>query len=199
MSAIQSSVHTLSNMTGLSEAELQRRAQELVSSGRIKGLTALEQQLVAQTTGPKQSTVEAFQAMGVGNAEPHCLEEPAQVLGLLQSDAGFAPAAMTTTAGMSAPTSPAALDAAAAAGHARLSGFFAAGKKDSLGSAFDVINRMIAEVKLPGTGGDETSRNIAFEQLKIQMNRIQESMNLLTNTLSQANDTAKTAINNLRA
>ena len=42
MSAIQSSVHTLSTMTGLSETELQRRAQELVSSGRIKGLTALE-------------------------------------------------------------------------------------------------------------------------------------------------------------
>jgi hypothetical protein len=199
MSAIQSSVHTLSTMTGLSEAELQRRAQELVSSGRIKGLTALEQQLVAQTTGPKQSTVEAFQAMGVGNAEPHALEEPAQVLGQLQTEGGFAPSPKATTAGMTAQTSPAALDAAAAAGQARMTGFFTVGKNAGAGSAFDAINRMIAEVKLPGTGGDETSRNMALEQLKIQMNRIQESMNLLSNTLSQANETAKSAINNLRA
>jgi hypothetical protein len=202
MSTINANVQTLSTMTGMSEVELQKRAQEMVAAGKVKGLTALEQQLVVQTTGPKQSTVEAFQAMGVGNAEPHALEEPAQVLGHVTSEAGFAPSAQTTSAGMTAATSPAALDAAAAAGQQRMTGFFSVsvpGQKQSGGSAFDAINKMIADVKLPGMGGDEQSRTLAMEQLKIQMNRIQESMNLLTNTLSQANETAKTAINNLRA
>lgn len=208
MSTIQNSnVQTLSHMTGMSEVELQKRAQEMVAAGKVKGLTALEQQLVVQTTGPKQSTVEAFQAMGVGNAEPHALEEPAQVLGHATTEAGFSPSPQVTTAGMTSATSPAALDAAAAAGQQRMNGFFSvssggvsSGKKDNPGTAFDAINKMIADVDIKNVqGGDETSRNMAFEQLKIQMQRIQQSMNLLTNTLGQSHETAKTAINNLRA
>jgi hypothetical protein len=200
MSTINSSVQTLSTMTGMSEVELQKRAQEMVAAGKVKGLSALEQQLVVQTTGPKQSTVEAFQAMGVGNAEPHALEEPAQVLGHLQTEAGFAPSPATTTAGMTSQMSPAALDAAAAAGQQRMSGFFTVGKKDGLGSAFESINKMISEVDIAGIqGGDEGSRELAFEKLKLQMQRISQGMQALTNTLNQNHETAKTAINNLRA
>ncbi len=210
MSTINTSVQTLSHMTGMSEVELQKRAQDLVATGKVKGLSALEQQLVVQTTGPKQSTVEAFQAMGVGNAEPHALEEPAQVLGHATANAGFAPSPTATTAGMTSAVSPAALDAAASSGQQRMNGFFSvsSGVVSSGGgstgkapaNAFDALNKMISEVDLTAAqSGDAGSREMAFEQLKLQMQRISQGMTALTNTLNANNEAAKTAINNLKA
>jgi hypothetical protein len=59
---------------------------------------------------------------------------------------------------------------------------------------------MISEVDVAGIqGGDESSRQLAFEKLKLQMQRISQGMQALTNTLNQNHETAKTAINNLRA
>jgi hypothetical protein len=48
-------------------------------------------------------------------------------------------------------------------------------------------------------GGDTGSRELMFEQIKIQMNRISEAYQMLSNVMSASNDQAKTAINNLKA
>ncbi len=197
-----SSIKTLSSFTGMSEVELQRRAGELANAGKLTGLSQLEKALLAQTQGPKQTTQDAYAAMGTGNAEPHVLEEPSQVLGRAQTaSTGFA---QTTTApSLQAPNSPSMLDAAASAGTQRLNGFFSVQKdqkKDGMGSAFDVINRMIGEVDIAAiNGSDAGSRDIAFEQLKLQMQRISQGMTAMSNVLSNTHETAKTAINNIRA
>jgi len=196
-----SSIKTLSSFTGMSEVELQRRAAELANTGKLTGLSQLEKALLAQTQGPKQTTADAFAAMGAGNAEPHVIEEPAAVMGRPQTTAaGFAPS--TQAAGLQAPNSPAVLDAAAATGTDRMNGFFSVKQAQAKGkSPFELMNQMMTDIDLSGIngGGDAGSRELAFEQLKIQMQRISQGMQALSNTLSQSHETAKAAINNLRA
>ena len=48
-------------------------------------------------------------------------------------------------------------------------------------------------------GGDAGSRDLMFEQIKMQMQRISESFQMISNVLNAENDKAKTAINNLKA
>ena len=199
---MSTSIQNLSHMTGMSEVELQRRAQEASSSGKLKGLSALDQQLLAQTTGPQQKTVDAFGAMAAASQEPHVLEEPAQVLGHVAANAGFAPEG-TANASLVAANSPAVLDRAAQSAQQKMAGFFTVGGGEQKGrSAFESMNDMISAVGVDIANiqnSDEGSRDLAFEKLKMSMQRINQGLQLMTNTLSQSNETAKTAINNLKA
>ena len=203
---MSTSIKTLSSFTGMSEVELQRRAQELATSGQIKGLSALEKALLVQTSGPNTKTADAFSAMGAQNQEPHALEEPITTLSRpgQNVDGGFA--AAPAQASLTSQVAPAAVDAAATAGQARMAGFFSVsasgqpGANKGPGTAFDAINNMINEIDIAGiNSGDEGSRQLAFEKLKLSMQRISQGMQALTNTLNQNHETAKTAINNLRA
>jgi hypothetical protein len=204
---MSTSIKTLSSFTGMSEVELQRRAQELASSGQIKGLSALEKALLVQTSGPNTKTADAFSAMGAQNQEPHALEEPITTLSrpAQNVDAGFA--ATQAQASLTSTVAPAAVDAAATAGQARMAGFFSVSSAGAPGAnkgqgktAFEAINSMISEIDIAGiNSGDEGSRELAFEKLKLSMQRISQGMQALTNTLNQNHETAKTAINNLRA
>jgi hypothetical protein len=183
---MSTSIQSLSTFTGLSEVELQKRAQEFVAAGKVKGLSALEEALVATTTGPKQSTVEAFGAMTAASTQSaHALEEPAQVLTRGGADAGFAAAPATASASLVSASSSASLDKAAANGSARLKGFGEAVSKSELNTA--------------GGDIDMSSREMLFEQLKNQMQKMNQIFQLNSNVLSSTHETAKTAINNLKA
>jgi hypothetical protein len=206
---MSTSIQNLSQMTGMSEVELQRRTQEFVATGKLKGLSALDQQLLAQTTGPQQKTVDAFGAMATASQEPHALEEPAQVLGHVTANAGFAPEA-TANGSLVAANAPAVLDRASATAQHKMAGFFAVsganGSQGTIGgqaksqSAFDAINSAISGIDVTALEkGDSGSRELAFEKLKLSMQRISEGMQALTNTLSMTHESAKTAINNLKA
>lgn len=183
---MSTSIQSLSTFTGLSEVELQKRAQEFVAAGKVKGLSALEEALVATTTGPKQSTVEAFGAMTAASTQSaHALEEPAQVLARGGADAGFAATPATASASLVSASSSASLDKAAANGSARVKGFGEAVSK--------------SELNIAGGDIDTSSRDLLFEQLKMQMQKMNQIFQLNSNVLSSTHETAKTAINNLKA
>jgi hypothetical protein len=185
---MSTSIQSLSTFTGLSEVELQKRAQEFVAAGKVKGLSALEEALVATTTGPKQSTVEAFGAMTAASTQSaHALEEPAQVLARGGADAGFA--AAPATASLVSASSSASLDKAAANGSARVKGFG------------EAVSKSVSNDELNIAGGDidSSSRSLMFEQLKMQMQKMSQIFQLNSNVLSSTHETAKTAINNLKA
>ena len=186
---MSTSIQNLSTFTGLSEVELQRRAQEMVSTGKAKGLSALDAALLTTTTGPKQSTVDAFGAMGVSAQTAHALEEPAQVAARSANDVGFA-AGPSTTASLTSANSPAALDKAAASGGERVKGF--------LGENLD--NGLIT-VDTDALAGDvdNSSRTLEFEKMKTEMQKMSQIMQLMSNVLNHSHETAKAAINNVKA
>lgn len=182
---MSTSIQNLSTFTGLSEVELQRRAQEMVATGKARGLSALDAALLASTTGPKQTTVDAFGAMGASTQQAHALEEPAQVAGRSANDVGFAPAP-STSASLTSSTSPANLDRHAQMAMERVKGF---------------IDNGLITVDTAALSGDvdDSSRAVAFEQLKTQMQRMGQIQQLMSNVLNHSNETAKAAINNLKA
>lgn len=187
---MSTSIQSLSTFTGLSEVELQRRAQEMVATGKAKGLSALDAALLASTTGPRQTTVDAFGAMGASTQQAHALEEPAQVVARVANDVGFAASPVATTASLTSANAPAALDKAAASGTDRVKGFL--GENADAGLITIDTTQMSADV-------DNDSRAVAFEQLKTQMQRMGQIQQLMSNVLNHSNETAKAAINNLKA
>ena len=185
---VSASIQTLARYTGLNEVELQKRAQELASTGKLKSLSALDATLLAATSGTNQNAVNAFDALSTGNQEAHALEEPAAVLGRAASgSAGFAPAVTTSTPSLSAANSPANLDKASATGLGRIKGFV--GEQQSLTAA---------DLGGAKTEADTSSRNIQFEQLKNEMQKLSQIQTLMSNVLSSIHENAKTAINNIR-
>lgn len=185
---MSASIQTLARYTGLNEVELQKRAQELASTGKLKSLSALDATLLAATSGTNQNAVNAFDALSTGNQEAHALEEPAAVLGRAASgSAGFAPAVTTSTPSLSAANSPANLDKASATGLGRIKGFV--GEQQSLTAA---------DLGGAKTEADTSSRNIQFEQLKNEMQKLSQIQTLMSNVLSSIHENAKTAINNIR-
>ena len=111
----------LSQMTGLSQAELAKRAEQLVDAktGKVSALSALDAALAQALLG-SGPTMESFTAAGAASARPHTIDEPVQAFSHAQPMAGFAPEAP-------APPSiggPAALlEKAAKLGAGRISGF----------------------------------------------------------------------------
>ncbi len=186
---MSTSIQNLSTFTGLSEVELQRRAQEMVTTGKAKGLSTLDAALLASTTGPKQTTVEAFGAMAAATQQAHALEEPAQVLARAANDVGFAAAATTSTPSLASANSSAVLDKAATAGAMRVQGF--------VGENLDSFS----PTDLGGVSNEvETnSRNLDFEQLKTQIQRMSQMQQLMSGVLSSTHETMKSTINNLKA
>jgi hypothetical protein len=186
---MSTSISQLSTFTGLSETELARRAQDLVSTGKIKGLNALDAALVEAQAGGA-GAADPFSAAAAASKQPHVLEEPATSMART-SEKGFA--ATPAVASLQAANSPAVLDRAGQTGTQKIKGF---GVFDSVGLQEANIQKMIAEAQ---NGGDAGSRDLMFEQIKIQMNKISESYQMISNVLSSTNDEAKAAINNLKA
>ncbi len=86
------SLNHLKNMTGLSEAELQRRAEQMVDvkTGKIAALSALDAALVQSSMG-QTATMASFTAAGSASLDVHTIEDPAHAFTHSQPFAGFAP------------------------------------------------------------------------------------------------------------
>jgi hypothetical protein len=67
---------------------------------------------------------------------------------------------------------------------------------DTLAGQEANLQKMVMDAQ---NGGDAGSRDLMFEQIKLQMQRISEAYQMISNTMSATNDQAKTAINNLKA
>lgn len=185
------SIQNLSTFTGLSETELAKRAQDMVAAGKLTGLKALDAALVQGAMSTNQGAAAAMTAGGAQSAKPHVLEEPQQVLAhsIASQGDGFASAASVATPSLASAASSASLDKAAASGTAKVKGMVT--------GVADLLSQQMGEVELQAKGAD--SSTIAFEKLKIQMQRISEAFQMVTNVLNQTNDTSKSIINNVRA
>jgi len=186
---MSTSISQLSSFTGLSETELARRAQDLVSTGKIRGLNALDAALVEAQAGGA-GAADPFSAAAAASKQAHVLEEPATSMART-SDKGFA--ATPAVASLQAASSPAVLDPASQTGQQKIKGF---GVFDTLAGQEGNLQKMIMDAQ---NGGDAGSRDLMFEQIKLQMQRISESFQMLSNVLAATNDQAKAAINNLKA
>jgi hypothetical protein len=187
---MSSSIQNLSRLTGMSEAELARRAGEMAQAGQIKSLTTLDAALLANTTGPSKATQDAFGAMAAGNQEPHALEEPAAIMTkAAATDEGFAAGPAASAAGAQAMVSPSMLDKAAAAGTARVQGFMAQG---------EAIEKIAASLGIDAEAvkGD---RATLMELIKMQMQKMNQVFTLRSNVLTDTHNNSKTIINNLKA
>lgn len=196
---MSNSIANLSSFTGLSEVELAKRANDLVATGKIKSLNTLDAQLLASMQGGNANAQDAISASAAQTKQAHVMEEPAVTLGRMQGMAvpardGFAPPVVNNTPDLAAANSPAVMDRAASSGGQKTKAFASTGS-----SILDAINQQQHEVlSTITTGGDKESRDIQFEQIKMQVQRMSELFNTLSNILSNLNDTAKSAINNIR-
>jgi hypothetical protein len=185
---MSTSISQLSTFTGLSETELARRAQDLVSTGKIRGLNALDAALVAAQAGGA-GAADPFSASAAQSQQPHVIEEPAQSM-TRTPDAGFG--AAPASASLQAPNSPAVLDRAEKTGMAKIRGF---GVLEAMAGQQDEMKKLVEQART----GDPASRDLMFEQLKMQMQRMSESFQMISNVLATENEKARTAINNLKA
>lgn len=187
---MSTSIQSLSTFTGLSEAELARRAQDMVATGKLTGLKALDAALVQGSMSTNQGAAATMTAGGSQSAKPHVLEEPMSVLAHKPVGAtgdGFATAASVAVPSLASASSAASLDKAAANGKAKATGFVeeaGASLQDSLAGASSDL--------------DSTSRTMQFEQLKMQMQRMSEAFQMTSNVMNQTHDTSKSLIGNIR-
>ncbi len=116
----------LSQMTGLSPAELQRRAEQMVDvkTGTINALKALDAALVANTSTQGKASSDAFAQLAVSSANPHAIDDPAHtfVHGAPQGGYASEPPAPPSIGGPLAQ-----LEKAAKAGQKKISGFCGGG------------------------------------------------------------------------
>jgi hypothetical protein len=122
MSHNPASLNNLSQKTGLSSAELQKRAEGMVDvkTGKIPLLSALDAALVANTATASKSSSDAFAAMGAQSANPHTIDEPSHVFTHGAPQGGYAPEAPAPPS-IGGPL--ALLEKAAKTGASRMAGF----------------------------------------------------------------------------
>ncbi|HEY4223870.1 MAG TPA: hypothetical protein VGO62_21090 [Myxococcota bacterium] len=120
------SVGNLSNMTGLDEAELAKRAEQMVDvkTGKISALSALDAALVEAQLGTSGANMDAFTAAGSASVNPHAIDDPTQAFTANQAMGGFAPEAPPPPS-IGGPQ--ATLEKAAKSGGSKMSGFCGGG------------------------------------------------------------------------
>jgi hypothetical protein len=179
-------------MTNLSEAELKRRLDQLtdVKTGQVRGLTQLDAALAQTTSGIAKSTLDTYGTLTQRAETAHVVEAPEQAFQRAGEAAGYAPAAPEPASPQVSQT----LDRAKTSGLKRIQ-----------------ASPLLADGQTPlAPGGnidlaphqqqlDADSRLMQFEQLKIQMNKINQITDLISNTLKYNHDTLKSVINNTKA
>ena len=185
-----STVGNLSTMTGLTEAELARRADKLVdSSGGIKSLSALDAVLLRAASGTNQQVVASFQTLSMTTAQDaHVIEDPSKAFQRdFAAQAGFSTAALERAT----PQPGAVLDRGSKSGLAKI------GKSglddDATSLAFPNVD------PASPSSSDVNSRDLQLEALKNQMSRITEMTTLISGVMNSDNGVQKDIINNVKA
>jgi hypothetical protein len=188
----QSSVRLLSTLSKLPEAELARRLDQLKdpTTGKVKALATLEAALVASTGGMKQATLDAYGALSTRAQTPHVIEEPDKAFTRASPTAGYA-------AATAEPPSPQVKNLLEKAG---LNGVKRAQQSGLLdeGALKGAMNGFPGAKPVPGSP-EADLRQIHFEQLKDEMNKITQAQQMMTNVLNTMHEQAMTAIRNSKA
>lgn len=198
--------NVLSAMTGVSQNELLQQAEKMVAgakAGNVTSLSSLDAALASASVGSAATTERSFAAMTQTRAtETHIFESAEAALARVPDASGF-------TAGPAA-TSPPTLDALAKKGQSAIDRmnsspmFSASGIMDSgIGESFsDFENSVAQKIKdYDKNKGDmdADSRQLQFELLKQDMQKITQMTQALTNVLKTMHDQAMTAARNIRA
>ena len=185
------SIRNFSSMTGLSEAELAKRAEQMVDvkTGKIAALSALDAALVAAQAGGASTSFDSFQGAAAVTADPHAIEEPTHAYQHAKPAAGFAPA----TNERANPNAHNVLDSAAKTGQAKIA---KSGLLDAVLAPGGIDPAALAGAS-DQLQGD--SRNIQFEMLKNEIQKMSQAMQAMSNTLNAMHEQAMTAIRNAKA
>ncbi len=182
----QSNVRLLSSMSKLPEAELTRRLEQLKdpATGKVRGLSTLQAALVQSAGGMKQATLDAYGSLSTRAQTSHVIEDPAQAFTrATSSSSGYA-------AGVLAQNTPSLKNTLDAAGKSAA--------KRAQGSALLDAPKASDIAKQEGQM-DADSRQMLFEQLKNEMNKISQATQMMTNTLNAMHEQAMAAIRNSKA
>lgn len=187
----QSPVRLLSSMSKLPEAELQKRLEQLKDprTGKVRALSTLDAALVGSAGGMKQTTIDAYDAMQARAQTSHVIEQPTQAFTRGAPASGYA-------AGDEVKNTPQLGNLLATAGKSAAKRAQTSGALDG---GFDANQLTLPDMPEMQTTMDSDSRQMMFEQLKNQMNKIQQSFQLMTNTLQTMHEQAMTAIRNSKA
>lgn len=181
----QSPVRLLSSMSRLPEAELKQRLEQLKdpSTGKVRALSHLDAALVGATGGMKQTTIDAYDAMQARAQTSHVIEQPTQAFTRAAPAAGYA-------AGEEIKNTPQLGNMLASAGKS------AAKRAQAAGAFLELESDKLKNMEQTY---DSDSRQMMFEQLKNEMNKISQAFQLMTNTLQAMHEQAMTAIRNSKA
>lgn len=186
----QSPVRLLSSMSKLPEAELQKRLESLKDprTGKVRALSTLDAALVGSAGGMKQTTIDAYDAMQARAQTSHVIEQPTQAYTRGTPASGYAQ-------GDDVKPTPQLGNLLAGAGKE------AAKRAQSSGmlGGFDADTLKLPDMPEMQTEMDSDSRQMMFEQLKNQMNKISQAFQMMTNTLQAMHEQAMTAIRNAKA
>lgn len=189
-------------MSRLPEAELQQRIQQMrdPKSGAVNALKALDAALATAGMGAGKAQADNFTAAGSKSQTTHVYDTPDEAFMRPHIPEGYAPGEDTgriaSVKAFLETTSKTGLKRAMSLGN---SGFI-----DSLAGGYsemvaDVASKMKDFKKGPKPGEDETSRQMQFEMIKQQMQKISQIETMLTNTLKMMHEQGMQAIRNTRA
>lgn len=179
-------------MTNLSEADLKRRLDQLtdVKTGQVRGLAQLDAALAQTTAGIAKSTLDTYSTLTQRAETAHVVEAPEQAFQRASDGAGYAPASTEP----SSPQASQTLDRAKTQGLKKIQGSALLADGQTPLAPGDGIDLAPHQQQL-----DADSRLMQFEQLKIQMNKINQISDLISNTLKYSHDQAMAAIRNSKA
>jgi len=197
---LQNPIGLLSSMTKLPEAELSERLQALKDpkTGAVKGLRALDAALATAGTGSAPSAAEAFTPGGSRSQTAHVIEAPADAFMRTHVPAGYAPGEDMGRV----PSVKGFLEKASAGGVKRAQSA-GVGNMDAVAAGFqrmmtDTAAKIRATKNAPNDGS-EMSKQLQFEQIKQQMQKISEIQDMLSNVLKLMHEQGMTAIRNAKA
>lgn len=181
-----SRLSALSTFTGLSEAELQRRADSMgaVATHRVQVLSSLDAALAQGSTSSAAAAQDAYAALSATSLQPHAIEDPVHAYARSDDASGFAPSERV-------PASAGDLDKAARRALVKLSGFTTTTDTDST-----TTSTTTSETSETTDSTDST--NIEFEQLKNEMNKLSQIQTAMSAVLSATHTSAMTIINNIK-
>ena len=187
----QSPVRLLSSMSKLPEAELQRRLESLKDprTGKVNALSTLDAALVGSAGGMKQTTIDAYDAMQARAQTSHVIEQPTQAYTRAAPAAGYAP-------GDDVKPTPQLGNLLASAGKEAAKRAQSSGMLDG---GFDAGSFTLPDMPAMQSTMDSDSRQMLFEQLKNEMNKISQAAQMMTNTMNAMHEQAMTAIRNSKA
>jgi hypothetical protein len=188
-------------MTKLPEAELQKRVQQLrdPKTGGIRGLKALDAALATAGAAVGGANADAFTAAGSRSQTTHVIETPVDAFSRGVIAKGYAPGEdmgrVPSVKSFLEKASDLGVKRAQSASFSNLDGVAASYNQLVQGAA-----QKMKDIKSgPKPGEEGMSRELQFEMIKQQMQKISQIQDMLSNVLKMMNEQGMAAIRNSKA